>query len=110
LSDGRKFYDDARSEFNGCIDYLRAGLARQFVRGDAGVIAARLAAGEAKVERFVEWANRLEPSVGAVSFESLSDLVEKWLSGIEGQNQEAIELLRADLDSCRMREWRELGR
>jgi hypothetical protein len=113
LSDGQRLYDEASAEFNGCIDYLRSGLTRRFVDADSAKILRRLSDAERKVNRFVEWANSLESvkvEVKPVTFQTVSKILDQLLNRIDEQNEQAIVQLRDDLNSCRMREWLELGK
>ena len=59
LFQAQRLYEDAQAEFNGAIDYLKAGLSRRFTDSDVPRIAARMVAGKGKIDRFADWVNDL---------------------------------------------------
>jgi hypothetical protein len=108
---GRNLYVDTASEFDGCIDYLRAGLVRRFNEKDPEEIVAWLKSAKGKMGRFINWSENLERHVTGDfdPWAKLFDGFQDWLKEIRSRNEAAIEQLRNDLAACRFRQWHELA-
>jgi hypothetical protein len=109
---GRRLYTEAKSESDGSIEYLCAGLTRRFNQDDPQRVAERMAEMNRKMAAFVRWADRQLPRKGDISAD-LPDLAKElllaWLNGVRTANDEAIAQLQAELRACQMQGWEDLG-
>jgi Helicase C-terminal domain len=60
LDHGRRLYTEAKAEYEACIDYLRAGLARRFNAEDPQRVTRLMEAANRKLVAFDQWANRYD--------------------------------------------------
>jgi hypothetical protein len=112
LAQGQRLYGNAKAELDGCIDFLCTGLDRRFTPDDPANLAERMKKASQQVTAFVGWADAvIDRRVMGATAEPLSeglDLLKAFMEGVGKENAEAIARIKADLEKCRLREWREL--
>ncbi len=93
---GQRHYTGVRSELNGIIDHLRAGLSVRFTNDDLGKIRERFKTASARMNEFISWADALEhPQFGAIDpLDVVREMYLKWLESVRKSNDDAIQQLR----------------
>jgi hypothetical protein len=110
LDNGRRLYDSTKSEFDGAIAFLRTALARRFIDTDPAQISALLTRADGNMREFLDWS---EQPLGPLAFgkSPLADaiiILDGWLRSVAEQNQKAIEMIREELKSCELANWKDL--
>jgi hypothetical protein len=115
LQHGRELYGNAKAASDACIIHLKTGLARRFTEEDPKDVLVRLDAADGAMLGFTLWADdQLRPkAVGAVGpWGEAANMLVGWIKALQGQNDQndrALNMLRDDLESCRLREWDKIG-
>ena len=111
LNKAATLYGNAKAESDSSIDFLKTGLVRLFIKDDHAKIAAQMKEVGRTMTVFVSWADaKINPGnlgAGDPLAEAISLLL-NWLNGVSKENEEAINQLRADLEACRLKEWKDI--
>jgi hypothetical protein len=116
LADGQRLYNATRADFDGAIAYMQAAMVRRFDKSDPAQINQWLRAASAAMQDFLAWPNQraeANPPVAGAGPDPLAiaaDMALDWYKMVEAENAQAIAWLRQDLESCRLRDWNQLGR
>jgi hypothetical protein len=107
---GQRHYDEAKAEIDSCIGYISTAMTRGFNEADSKIIAEKLAVCESKSTEFLEWSDDLgsKERVSPCSIKFPTEVLERWLAGIDTRNKQTVESLVKRLDSCRLKGWTEL--
>jgi hypothetical protein len=112
LQRGRDLYLATQVKLNGCITFLRDGLARRFDKADdAAEVEKQLREADRHVQEFRAWADEvLRPEgIGAADpFAGLWQLLSDLTKVVKEVDDQAINQMRDDLEKCRLRDWSEL--
>ena len=112
LERGQELYSAVQAEFDGCVEFLSAGLARRANDDDPAKIERRLATANKALVAFTMWfRDQISPKmIGAA--EPLADALvhlRPWLNVLANENDQAIEKVNQRLRQCRLRSWAEIS-
>src|SRR5207237_1057364 len=110
LARGEALYGAVRDEYEGCVGFLKAGLATRFAGVGPDKLDERLRRVEERMEAFLQWAEHAEGE----DYTETDPLPELRASApavvklLQGADEAKVRELRTELDGCRLRPWGEL--
>ncbi len=111
FNEGRRRYNSAKEETDGCITYIQTSISRRLTLEDAPKIDGRVRASRAKINNLLGWTNVYETSFkDYIPDISIVQSIVDWLANNGQQNEQAIDRIVNALEGCRMLDWEKLPR